>query len=453
MRGHFVTPWYASRLRMRIALITVYSHKRCTLKDVAGGYGTVFAVGNSWPARMLERAKSHLARLPSPTLGYLAALADDRGHSVWAHDVLRGEAGHTVLPEADIAIVLTSIVDASAERGVMDEYSAKGTHCVAVGAFASARPHFFAQSASAVIVGEAENIPDTVFSKETCGIIQADMVSNLDTLPIPNWTPFAFENFRYAMLSHGGTTLPIQGSRGCSFGCGYCPFRATSTYRERSVDSVVAEIRTQRQKYRANAFAFRDPLFNLNRDRVLALAEGIAPLGINFSAEMRADRLDDALLQALKRAGLRSLELGIESVDREMLKREKRSPAAEGKVEEVIQSAHRLGIRVIGNFMMGLPDDRPENVRKTVQWAKRLNTFAVQFTVATPYPGTTLEPRARLKRADTAPDDYTGWSPLFEHAHFSEGQLEELREWAYLSYHFRPRYFARFARSALASLF
>ena len=48
---------------MRVALISVYSHAGCTLKDVAGGYGTVFDIGRSAPARLLQFAKGRVARL------------------------------------------------------------------------------------------------------------------------------------------------------------------------------------------------------------------------------------------------------------------------------------------------------------------------------------------------------------------------------------------------------
>jgi hypothetical protein len=49
---------------MKVVVLSASRHRNCTLKDVAGGYGTVFTVGNSWFARLLEMAKRRIASIP-----------------------------------------------------------------------------------------------------------------------------------------------------------------------------------------------------------------------------------------------------------------------------------------------------------------------------------------------------------------------------------------------------
>lgn len=437
---------------MRVALVTVYSHDRCTLKDVAGGFGTVFEIGRSFPARLLERAKYRLARLPSPALGYLAAQLRAEGHDVVVTDVRRGAAGHDPVPDCDAAIVLSSLVDAPAEREVLRELGDAGVRTVVFGAYATARPSYYAGVAKVVVKGEAEALGARVLSDDLEGIVDAGYVADLDTLPFPDWSAFPVARYRYAFLTHRGPTLPVSGVRGCAYGCGYCPFRVTAPFRQRRPERVIAEVEALVSAHGVRAVAFRDPLFNLDRERVRTLARGLAPLGVRFSAEMRADRLDEDLLRELCDAGLRSLEMGVESVDRGMLARERRSPPSAAQIERVIDVAQKLGIRVIANFLLGLPDDDERSIRATVAWAKRLNPFAVQFTVATPYPGTTLEARTRDRMLTLRPDRHTGWEPVFAHPHLSPERLRALREWAYVSYHARPRYVARFARHAAQSL-
>jgi radical SAM superfamily enzyme YgiQ (UPF0313 family) len=435
---------------MEVGLVTVYSHRECTLKDVAGGYGTVFSIGRSLPARALSRAKAHLASLPSPVLGYLARRAREAGHDVRVRDVRRAEAGHDPIPELDVALVLTSLVDANAERRVLSELGAQGVRTVAFGAHASARPLFYADVADVVVRGEPEALGDRLFDVSLSGIIDAGFVDDLDTLPFPDWDAFPVDGYRYALLTRRGATLPVSGVRGCAFGCGYCPFRATSRFRQRRPDRIVEEVRRLRERHGVRAIAFRDPLFNLERDRVVALADGLAPLDVRFSGEMRADRLDEDLLTRLRDAGLRSLELGVESVRLDMLSAHKRMPPARRQIETVIETAHRLGIRVIANFMLGLPEDDARSIRETVAWAKALNTFAVQFTVATPYPGTTLE--AEAVGQDIAPESLTGFTPVLAHPSLRSSEIAGLREWAYVSYHARPRYVASFVRQAARAL-
>jgi radical SAM superfamily enzyme YgiQ (UPF0313 family) len=321
---------------------------------------------------------------------------------------------------------------------------------IAFGAHASARPLYYADVADVVVRGEPEALGDRLFDGSISGIVDGGFVEDLDTLPFPDWDAFPVEGYRYALLTRRGATLPVSGVRGCAFGCGYCPFRATSRFRQRRPERVVEEVRRLRERHGVRAIAFRDPLFNLERERVLALANGLAPLDVRFSGEMRADRLDAELLTRLRDAGLRSLELGVESVRLDMLSAHKRNPPARRQIETVIETAHRLGIRVIANFMLGLPEDDERSIRETVAWAKALNTFAVQFTVATPYPGTTLE--AETLDRNIAPESLTGFTPVLAHPTLSPSTIEGLREWAYVSYHARPRYVASFVRQAARAL-
>ena len=436
---------------MEVALVSVYSHDGCTLKDVAGGFGTVFEVGSSLPARALARAKSHLAELPPLVLGYLAAQLTAAGHRVRVAPIAWKPQHRDELPRADRTIVLSSIVDASAEREVVRRLSESGSRPVVIGAYATARPEHYADVAHAVIRGEPEALGASILDAPA-GVIEAGDVAELDTLPWPEWSAFDVHRYRYAMLTRRGPTLPITSARGCAYGCGYCPWRVTARFRERDPSHVAREARHLSSRYGARGLSFRDPLFNLDPERVRAIAEGLRPLGLAWSAEMRADRLDGELLETLHRAGLRSLEIGVESVDRAMLSREHRKPPEREQIRDVVRTAQRLGIRVICNYLLGLPEDDEESIRATVAWAKELDSFAVQFTVATPYPGTTLEPRTaglvRLRR----PEDHTGFRPIFDHPKLSREKLAELREWAYVSYHFRPRYALRFARHAAAAL-
>jgi len=430
---------------MRVALVTVYSHSGCTLKDVAGGYGTVFEVGRSWRARALERAKSRVAILPSLVQGYLAAQLGAAGHSVSVEEIRE----RWTVPDVDVAVVLSSMVDAEAERDYAAYLRSRGVRTIVVGAFASAQPLFYRDHADVVIVGEPEALGAALLDAGD-GVVRVGEVANLDALPFPDWTAFDVARFRYAFLGFRSPTLPIGSARGCAYGCGYCPWRVTASFRQRDPARVGREIEHQQRRHGARSFAFRDPLFNLDEDRVLELTRVLRPLGIRFSAEMRADRLSPRLLEALGEAGLRSLEIGVESVNREMLAKEKRRPPDAAQVEETVRTAQRLGIRVICNFILGLPDDDRDTMQQTLQWARRLDSFAAQFTIATPYPGTTLE--ARVDRLPVAASSHTGFRPTFRHPRLSSDELEGLREQAYVEHYFRPRYALRFVRHAVPAL-
>lgn len=437
---------------VRVLLTTVESHRGCTLKDVAGGFGTVFEVGTSLRARLLERAKTAIAELPPVVLGTLAAQLAHAGHSVVPRTIRRGAVGHTPLPDADAIVVLTSLPDATAEADVLWEARGRGMRAIAVGAAATARPMAFLESADAVVRGEPEALGAALLDPAHRGIVEASEVDDLDALPWADWSAFPVARFRYAMLTQRGPTLPLQSARGCPYGCGYCPWRVTARYRERDPDAVVREAAHLRTRYGVRALAFRDPMFNVRPDRVRAIAKGLRPLELRWSAEMRADRLDESLLDTLADAGLRSLEIGVESADVAMLAAEKRMPPDLAHIERIVRHARRRGVRVICNYVLGLPGDDRERIESTLALAERLGSFAVQFTTATPYPGTTLEARAAGKMRSPKLDELTGFRSTWEHPTLSSADLAALREKAYVRYHFRARYAWQFARQAARAL-
>jgi radical SAM superfamily enzyme YgiQ (UPF0313 family) len=442
---------------VRVALVTVFSHRTCTLKDVAGGFGTVFEVGPSWPARLLERAKGAIAQLPPVTFGILAAQLREAGHRVQYAPLDRiPNRKPTPLPDVDAAIVFTSLTDADAERQVLAELTARGVMTIAIGATATSEPARYADVAHAVITGEPEALGASLLQSPR-GVGHAGEVADLDALPFGDWSAFPIASFRYALLTppigRHGPTLPISSARGCPYGCGYCPWRVTAGFRERSPERVIEEVRHLKARYGVRGIAFRDPLFNLRRDRTLAIAEGLRPLDVRWSAEMRADRLDNALLRALYAAGLRSLELGVESADAGMLSRQKRQPPSLDHLRAIVREAEGMGIRVICNYVLGLPEDDEATIRATVALAEELGSFAVQFTTATPYPGTTLVEAAKGRELPAGRRVLTGFRPTWRHPTMAPERLEHLREWAYLRYHYRPRHVANVARHAARTLF
>jgi len=48
------------------------------------------------------------------------------------------------------------------------------------------------------------------------------------------------------------------------------------------------------------------------------------------------------------------------------------------------------GIQAIGYFMIGSPEETPETIQETIEFAKKLKLDYVQFSVTTPFPKTKL---------------------------------------------------------------
>ena len=434
---------------MKIAVVSGSRHKNCTLKDVAGGFGTVFTVGSSPFARLLEIAKRRIASIPNVTLAYLHSILEMHGAEVRILEVRRLNQ----LEPADLYLIASSIVDCTFEREIGLEARRRfGGKIGYFGVFAATVPEFYGDAADFIVQDEIENIAPALARGEIpSGVVSAGFVENLNSLPHPNWNQFELRRFRYQIITRDGITLPVLGSRGCPYTCNYCPYLVNSRYRVRTPENIVGEIENLAGRYGIRGISFRDPNLTYSKDRARALAELMLSrsLNVRWGMEARTDRLDPELITLLHRAGLRSVEVGIESASEETLRANLRKATPRTHQERVIEHCHKLGIRVIANYTLGLPNDTVGGILDTIRYAKKLNTFAIQFTVTTPYPGTQFFRNVRGRIFDMDWEHFNGWTSVFEHPAIPPEQLHRLREFAYVSYHLRPRYVWRFLQSTL----
>jgi radical SAM superfamily enzyme YgiQ (UPF0313 family) len=243
----------------------------------------------------------------------------------------------------------------------------------------------------------------------------------------------------------------MLGSRGCPYTCNYCPYLVNAKYRSRTPENVVDEIEYLSARYGVRGISFRDPNLTYGRDRAGELAELMLRrgLGVRWGMEARTDRLDTGLITLLHRAGLRSVEVGVESSNEATLRANLRKAIPKTHQQSVIEHCHKLGIRVIANYTLGLLNDTVEGIMDTIRYAKKLNTFAIQFTVTTPYPGTQYFEAVKDRIFDHNWEHYNGWTSVFRHPAIAPEELHRLREFAYVSYHLRPRYVWRFLQSTV----
>lgn len=434
---------------MKIVVLSASRQTNCTLKDVAGGFGTVFTVGKSPFAKLLEFAKRRIAAIPNITLAYLDSILSAHGAEVQILDIRK--AGQLV--PADLYLISSSIVDCNFEREIGIEAKRRfGSKVGYFGTFASSVPDFFSGVADFVVQEEIENIAPSLAKGEIPeGITSAGFVQDLDSLPFPKWDQFDIRRFRYQIITNKGITLPMLGSRGCPYTCNYCPYLVNSSYRVRSAESIVDEIRYLSAAYDIRGISFRDPNLTFNKKRAHEFAELLLRynLDVRWSMEARTDRLDPDLIQLLYRAGLRSIEVGVESSNQNVLRGNKRKAIPASQQESVIECCHKLGIRVIANYTLGLPNDTVRGIQETIRYAKKLNTFAIQFTVTTPYPGTQFYESVRRDIFEKDWERFNGWTSVYKHPAVSSEELHRLREFAYVSYHLRPRYVWRFLQSTI----
>ncbi len=429
---------------MRIVLADVKAADGFVSKDtVAGGYGSRLRPF-SRVTSVICALKQRLHDLPSVQLAYAAAQATRAGHDV---TMSRGE-----LVPADVAIVLSSLVDFRRETEWANSMRARGTRVGFVGLAASKMPQLFEKSADFIIVGEPETALSRLFQGETLsGLVDSPAVTDLDSLAFPRWDLLADERRRFRLpfaARPAGGSFPLLASRSCPEFCTYCPHRILTTYRARSVGNILDELEYLTSSNARPYIVFRDPLFTEDRDRVLALCEGIQSRGLDltFECETRLDRLDVDLLTTMHKAGFRAMSFGVEAVSPATLKKVGRRPIPETHQRSIVTKCRQLGIVTAAFYVFGFLEDTRESIIATIEYASDLGSTVAQFKILTPYPGTPLFKRMEPLLTETDWEKFDGFTPTFNHPNMTNDELKYLLGAAYTRFYMRPSYLANYLR-------
>lgn len=400
---------------------------------VAGGYGSRFRA-DSVMTRLAKNVRSVFQNLPSIQMGYVASILTQAGHKVV---YTQGEQ-----VEGDVALVLTSLVDYKNERHWARLASQNGLRVGFLGTTATHLPELFEDAGAFVIRGEPEAACfELAAGADLNGRVFSPPV-NLDMLPFPRWELIKSKRFGYVNRGRFGLTraVPMLTSRSCPEHCTYCPHRITASFRTRSDDNVLDELEELYRKYERVHVVIRDPIFTLDRDRCLRIAEGIRARGLklSFECETRMDDLDEELIRSLHAAGLREIGFGVESVEPETLRRAGRRFIPHEHMKRMVALCWKLGISTTAFYVFGFLQDTEESIEATIKFACELGTTRANFKLLTPYPGTPLYKQMKHLIFETDWEQLDGYTLNFNHPVLTPRRARLMLGMAYSRFFFRP---------------
>jgi radical SAM superfamily enzyme YgiQ (UPF0313 family) len=217
-------------------------------------------------------------------------------------------------------------------------------------------------------------------------------IQDLDSLPFPAYQALAGfpRSYHLPLFSYiRGPGATMVTSRGCPYRCTFCDRSVFgSRYRFNSAEYIYEHMRYLRDSFGVRHINIYDDLFTVHRGRIIELCRKLSdrPLGLRFNCAVRVGHADKELLDMLKAAGCLMVSIGIESGDEQVLARQKAGVDLQG----VRRTVHRIkdkGLRVKGLFMMGLPEETAESIRKTSDFALSLGLDDMNMAKFTPFPG------------------------------------------------------------------
>ncbi len=420
-------------------------------------------------------------------LAYMAACLERRGHSVAMHDcnLESFELLLEKLRDAELVgfYVITAAVKASvalAERIKNDINS----ECKIIfgGPHPTSRPDELADwpCVDFVAVGEGEellcdlieNLDNAPVRDRLQGLAyrrndgtighngKARFPEDLDALPFP----------AYHLIPHQriGPTRPtwvnarklvcgsMMTSRGCPYRCTFCTSAADQPFgkkfRVMSPERVVDEIEWLMRDYGVNFVEFQDDVFNLITSRAEDICRLILKRKLNIRWSIpngisRVENITEDFLRLCQKSGCVdawfAAESGSERIRNEVIQKQNTIE----QVRRAIEASNRLGIQTGAFFMFGSADETLEEMQQTIDFAKSLPLDRAQFTITTPFPGTSLWDRID-REGQWLVQDYDQFGPYENVVYYEIGRLRKenvlkMYKKAFRSFYLRPSYLLR----------
>ena len=264
------------------------------------------------------------------------------------------------------------------------------------------------------------------------------LLTDLDALPIA-WDLVDWPTYHYR--TKPGSRLAITSwSRGCPRSCSFCSQRVLwrGTWRTRSVEAVVAEVRMLRERFGVDTLEVADELPTADRERWEAILDRLIAedLGVELLVETRADDVvrDAAIIEKYRAAGALHVYVGVEAARQDRLDAlRKEITVDEGR--RAISLLNDAGIITETSFLFGQPGDTEESVDEAVEAAIAYDPDLAFFLAVTPWPHTEFHDQMAERIEERDYSRYNLINPIIRMDGMSRERLAGLLSQAFMRFY------------------
>ena len=203
----------------------------------------------------------------------------------------------------------------------------------------------------------------------------APAVDNLDGLPYPDFSDFfaGFERSRFA--GQWQPSVFVETSRGCWWGermhCTFCGLNgATMAYRSKSAPRALAEILHLASSHPGCDIQVVDNILDLKYFKTLLPELAARKLNVQLFYETKSNLKKDQV-RLLRDAGVSTIQPGIESFSDRVLKQMKKGVSGLQNIQ-LLKWCKEMGIHPIWNFLIGFPQESPDDYFQMADLATRV---------------------------------------------------------------------------------
>ena len=254
-------------------------------------------------------------------------------------------------------------------------------------------------------------------------------IQDLDTLPtawdLVDWKLYTYKPMKDSVLAIVST------SRGCSQKCSFCSQQLfwKRHWRGRSAEHVVAELEMLRDRYGVNVVMFSDETPTLNGQRWERILDLLIErkVGTKILMETRVDDIirDEKIMDKYRLALIDHIYVGVEATTQAALDTFNKNIRVEDS-KRALDLINAQDIVSETSFVLGMPDDTPESMAKTLELAKYYNPDMAFFLAIAPWPYSEIYPSVKDHIEVTDYSRYNLVEPVIKPKSMT---LQEVHDW------------------------
>ncbi|BBA71311.1 Hopanoid C-3 methylase [Geobacter sulfurreducens] len=255
----------------------------------------------------------------------------------------------------------------------------------------------------------------------------APYIQDLDRLPAA-WDLVEWPIYTYRAKNDARLAI-VSSSRGCKQQCSFCSQQLfwSQSWRARSAENFVAELEMLHTVHGVQVAMLSDEIPTFDRQRWVRILDLMIErqVPVKLLMETRVDDIlrDADIIDRYREGGVEHIYVGVEAGTQETLDLFKKDTQVE-QSKQAIDLINNADIVSETSFVLGMPDDTPESIARTIELAKHYNPDMAFFLAIAPWPYAELYPQLEEYVATKDYRKYNLVEPVIKPKHMTLEELE-----------------------------
>ena len=219
-----------------------------------------------------------------------------------------------------------------------------------------------------------ENVPNLSYWKDEKIIHNQYEDFPLEKQPEPDFDGYNFELYLQPL------SIQYIMTEGCNNNCFFCNFRQAK-FKHKSFEKIISDIEHLYHKYKSltDNYQFQDNNMAFDRDFIFKICDELVKrnIKIRWTCLCTPKDMDLELLKKMADAGCFLIQFGLESANRDMLKRMNKFIDPD-EVEQIIRDCKQVDIKTVVNFIYDYPGETDAVVKDNMDFIEKNRQYITQ---------------------------------------------------------------------------